>query len=417
MILSIIEKKKQGKELTADEIKELIKDYVDQKIPDYQMSAFLMAVWFQGMSMQETIALTDAMMHSGETLDLSDLEGITCDKHSTGGVGDKTSLVLVPLVAACGGVVAKMSGRGLGHTGGTIDKLESIPGFQTTMEPAAFKQQVRQHHCAIIGQSQHFVVADQMLYALRDVTATVDSIPLIASSILSKKLAAGSEAILLDVKYGEGAFMKTKEEAKDLADCMCTIGKHFNRTIQAVISDMNQPLGFAIGNTLEVKEAIDTLQGRGPADFTKLCQEEAAHLLFMSHVVESLEEGMQVVCGALNDGCAFNKFCEMVEAQGGDASYIRDPSLFPQAKYVQKMFARKAGTITSLHALSLGLLAMDLGAGRKRKGDTIDYSVGIVLSHKQGDTIAKDECLATVHSNHALTTEWIQRFYEAIEIQ
>lgn len=417
MIISLIEKKKYGQELTWDEIHRMIDAYVQKQIPDYQMSAFLMAVWFQGMTMEETFALTDAMIHSGKVLDLHDLEGVSCDKHSTGGVGDKTSLVLVPLVAACGGVVAKMSGRGLGHTGGTIDKLESIPGFQTTMEPECFKQKVKQVHAAIIGQSSDFVVADQLLYALRDVTGTIDSLPLIASSIMSKKIAAGSDVILLDVKYGEGAFMKTKEEAVKLAECMCQIGNRFNRKMQSVISDMNEPLGLAIGNALEVKEAIETLHGKGPKDFQTLCQEEAAILLHMADLVSSKEEGIEKARTALENDQAFFKFLEMVTAQGGDASFVLEPSRLPKAAYVTDLYSTKTGTISTLHALSLGLLAMELGAGRKKKGEAIDPSVGIVLTHKQGEYVDEDTCLAHIHSNHKLDDKWIQKFYESIEIK
>lgn len=417
MILEWIEKKKHGLSLTWDEIHEMIHAYVHQEIADYQMSAFLMAVWFQGMSLDETIALTDAMMHSSKTLDLSGLKGITCDKHSTGGVGDKTSLVLVPLVAACGGIVVKMSGRGLGHTGGTVDKLESIPGYQTTMGTDAFYEQVKKVHAAIIGQSDDFVVADQLLYALRDVTGTIDSIPLIASSILSKKLAAGSEAILLDVKFGEGAFMKTKEEAQQLADCMCAIGAYFHRKVHAIISDMNEPLGLAIGNSLEVIEAIHTLKGEGPKDFQTLCIEEAAILLQMTGLADTLEEGKQKAICSLQDGSAFEKFCEMVMAQGGDVSVIKDPSLFAQARFDTTLCALTSGTIQKMHARSLGILAMELGAGRTKKGESIDPSVGIVFLHKSPEKIKEGEAMAHIYSNQPLTEKWIQDFYAAIEIQ
>ncbi len=417
MIIELIEKKKRGEALSAPEIHAMIHAYVNKEIADYQMSAFLMAVWFQGMNMDEMIALCDAMMHSGEVLDLSDLDGVTCDKHSTGGVGDKTSIVLVPLVAACGGIIAKMSGRGLGHTGGTIDKLESIPGFQTEVAPSDFKRQVREIHAAIVGQSSRFVVADQMLYALRDVTATVDSLPLIATSILSKKLAAGSDVILLDVKYGEGAFMKTKADAQLLADTMCAIGAHFQRKVRAVISDMNEPLGHAIGNTLEVLEAIDTLQGRGPDDFRTLCIEEAGILLAMADLAADESEGRQRARSALEDGSAFAMLCQMVEAQGGDVRYVKEPQRFAKAPYIKQLPALKEGMIRALHARSFGELAMELGAGRKCKGDRIDPRVGIVLHHKCGETVAADTCIATIHANRELSEDWIRRFYEAVEIE
>lgn len=416
MILELIEKKKQGEALSAKQIHEMIQAYVQGEIPDYQMSAFLMAVWFQGMNMEEMIALCDAMMHSGEILDLSDIGTMICDKHSTGGVGDKTSIVLVPLVAACGGIVAKMSGRGLGHTGGTIDKLEAISGFQTAMSPDRFKQQVKEVHAAIVGQSEHFVVADQLLYALRDVTGTVDSLPLIATSILSKKIAAGSDIILLDVKYGEGAFMKSKADAQALADTMCTIGTHFHKKMRAVISDMNEPLGNAIGNALEVKEAVLTLQGKGPRDFTALCVEEAGILLHLAGLAASDADGEKMAQRALEDGSAFTMLCKMVQAQGGDVRCLKDTDRLEKAPYVSELRAKQSGVIRSLHALSLGKLAMELGAGRVRKGDAIDLAVGIVLAHKRNDSVNKGDVLAYIHSRTPLAKQWVERFYEAVEI-
>ena len=417
MIIETIEKKKRKEELDRQEITEIIEQYVQGKIPDYQMSALLMAIWFQGMSMTEITALTTAMMNSGSILDLSDVGGIPCDKHSSGGVGDKTTIVLAPLVAACGGIMAKMSGRGLGHTGGTIDKLESIPGFRTEMTPESFKAQVRKIGVALIGQSSDFVIADQMLYALRDVTGTVDSLPLIASSIMSKKLAAGSQAILLDVKYGNGAFMKTKEEAKALADCMCTIGDAFHKTMHAVISDMNEPLGFAIGNSLEVIEAIDTLKGNGPQDLRDLCVEEAAALLQMSKICQTREEGMHLAADALDNGSAFRKFCELTQAQGGDVSYLHHPEKFARPAYITKIQAREAGKICAVRARAIGTLAMELGAGRRTKGDRIDPSVGIVLHRKSGDEVHAQETLAEIYSSRPLSSQWISRFYCAFDIR
>ena len=328
-MLKLIEKKKRGKALSDQELHEMIAAYVRHQIPDYQMSAFLMAVWFQGMDMAETLALCDAMIQSGATLDLSGISGVKCDKHSSGGVGDKTTLVLAPLVSACGATVAKMSGRGLGHTGGTIDKLESIPGLRTDLDPETFYHQAKTIHLVISAQSSQLVPADGMLYALRDVSGTVDSMPLIAASIMSKKIAAGCDAILLDVKYGEGAFMHDRAQAEALSQCMKEIGRQFGRDVKCVLSDMNMPLGNAIGNILEVKEAISTLRGNGPQALQALCEDEGSIMLMQAKLAASYPEGKAMIRAAMQDGRGLCRFREMVKAQGGDVSCIDDPSVLP----------------------------------------------------------------------------------------
>lgn len=409
--LELIEKKKYGGRLNQEELHTLIEGYVQGRIPDYQMSAFLMAVWFQGMDEEEISLLTQEMIASGDQLDLSDIPGVKCDKHSTGGVGDKTTLVLAPLVAACGGKVAKMSGRGLGHTGGTIDKLEAIPGFQVTLSEEAFRQQVRTIGLALIAQSDTLVPADRMLYALRDVSGSVDSLPLIASSIMSKKLACGTDTILLDVKYGEGAFMRDLTQARRLAETMIHIGHRFHKDVRAIVSAMNEPLGYAIGNLLEVKEAIDTLQGKGPSDLQELCLDAGSMMLVQAKVVSDRSGGRAMLKQAIKDGSAFAAFCAMVEAQGGDVSYVRHPKRFAQAAFITPLSSPVSGYVKELHALSLGQLAMELGAGRKELGDTIDPSVGIVLTHKIGDAVEEGEPLAFIHSQKPLSEQWKKRFY------
>ena len=398
-MVDIITKKRDGGELTDEEITFFVDGYVDGKIPDYQVSALLMAIVFKGMSNREIVTLTDRMEHSGDVLDFSDIKGIKVDKHSTGGVGDKTSLALGPMVAACGVKVVKMSGRGLGHTGGTLDKLESIPGMNVFLTEEQFKKQVNELGLAIVGQTGHLVPADKKLYALRDVTGTVESIPLIASSVMSKKLAAGSDCILLDVKFGNGAFMKNVESAKELAHIMCAIGNSLNRDTRAVLTDMEQPLGFAVGNALEVKEAIDTLHGKGPKDFTNLCMQSGAIMLEQAKVAKNEEEGLKMLQKVIEDGSAFEKFKQMVKAQGGDVSYIEHPEKFEESKYVVEVKASKAGYVKRIVALEIGESAMRLGAGRETFDDVIDMSAGIVLSKKVGDQVKVGDVLCTVHTN------------------
>lgn len=410
--IDIIEKKKQGLALTQEEIQFWINGYVNQELPDYQVSALCMAIYFQGMNPQEIAWLTEAMLYSGDVIDLSSIVGRKSDKHSTGGVGDKTSLSLAPMVAACGGKVAKMSGRGLGHTGGTLDKVESIDGFQITMKEEAFLQQVNEIGLALIGQTQSLVPADKLLYALRDVTATVNSIPLIASSIMSKKLAAGADTILLDVKFGEGAFMPTPEKAEELAKAMIEIGKHFGRDTKAMISNMNQPLGNAIGNALEVKEAIATLQGKGPEDFTELCLKAGSIMLVQSEIAQNEKQARAMLTASIQNGTALEKLKQMVAHQHGNVEQIAHPQLLPQAKEIAEIIAKESGYVKELHALSLGTLAMQLGAGRKTKEDTIDHAVGIVLNKKDGDYVTKGDILAYVHTNTPLPQTWIDDFYD-----
>ena len=404
-MVDLIEKKKDGLEHDEKEMHFIIDGYTHDRIPDYQMSAWMMAVCFQGLTSYETYLLTREMMNSGDLLDLHSIHGVKVDKHSTGGVGDKTSLVLGPMVAACGVYVAKMSGRGLGHTGGTLDKLEAIPGFQIHLKHEDFIRQVNDCHFAIIGQDEHLVLADQKMYALRDVTGTVACIPLIASSIMSKKLAAGCDAILLDVKYGDGAFMKTKEDAKLLAQTMIDIGKSFHKDTRATLSSMSQPLGKAVGNTLEVKEAIETLLGNGPEDLLELCLQSGSVMLLQAHITDSLETARQMLLKVIENHQAFDVFCQMVKAQGGQDNYIRHPELFDTAKEVIEVKAGQAGYIKDLKAKAIGLASMQLGGGRRTKDDYIDYSVGLILNKKIGDYVAQDETLVYVHTNNGLSEE------------
>ena len=395
----ILEKKKRGEVLSHEEIAFFIKGYTDGTIPDYQASAFTMAVLFQGLNAEETAVLTDCMMHSGEVVDLSDIAGIKVDKHSTGGVGDKTSLVLGPLVASCGAKVAKMSGRGLGHTGGTLDKLESIKGLTVSLSKEDFKKQVEEIGIAIIGQTGDLVPADRKLYALRDVTATVDSIPLIASSIMSKKLASGSDTILLDVKFGSGAFMKTLDDAKTLAKAMVEIGKSLGRDTRAVITDMDQPLGLAVGNILEVQEAVDTLCQRGPKDLEKLCLSLGAIMLDQAGIEHDRGKAEAILREKLASGEAFRKLKEMVAAQGGDISQLNDLSRFTDVAGSVSVYAEAEGFIHRIEALTVGETAMHLGAGRATKEDTIDMAAGVVLRKKIGDYVKKGDVIATVYTN------------------
>ncbi len=416
-MVDLIQKKKDGYELSDEEIHYIIEGYTKGSIPDYQMSAWMMAVCFQGLTHQETVTLTKEMMHSGDVIDLSAIKGIKVDKHSTGGVGDKTSLVLGPIVAACGVPVAKMSGRGLGHTGGTLDKLESIPGFHIFLSDEDFVRQVNDCHLAIIGQTAKLVPADKKMYALRDVTATVSCIPLIASSIMSKKLAAGSDAILLDVKYGDGAFMKTKEDARKLAKTMIEIGKSLGKDTRATISNMSQPLGNAIGNSLEVKEAINTLRGNGPEDLLELCLEAGSHMLIQAKKTDSLLEARKMLEEAIRQRTALKVLAKMVKAQKGDDAYINHPELFEKAKEVIPVYSTQSGYVKDLHALNLGLVSMKLGGGRQKTDDNIDHRVGLVLQKKIGDYVRKDDVLVYVHTNTGLSEELKQEILDAYTFQ
>lgn len=398
-MVDIIIKKRDGHILSKEEIHFFIKGYVDGAIPDYQVSALLMAILDHGMNMEETVTLTDEMLHSGDVMDLSAIAGHKVDKHSTGGVGDKTSLVLGPLVASRGAKLAKMSGRGLGHTGGTLDKMESIPGMRISVSNEHFIRQVNQIGIAIVGQTGLLVPADKKLYALRDVTGTVESLPLIASSIMSKKLASGSDSILLDVKFGQGAFMKTLDDARELAKTMVAIGHNLGRDTRAILTDMDQPLGYAVGNALEVKEAIDTLKGHGPKDLVELCLEAGAIMLMQAGVYEDYDSAIKALQESLDNGDAFNKLKEMVDWQGGDVSYIENPNKFPLAKHIVEVKSDVIGHIARIDALMIGESAMRLGAGREKLEDKIDMSAGIVLNKKIGDTIEVGETLCTIHTN------------------
>lgn len=395
----IIMKKRNGGELTKEEIDFFVEGYTKGEIPDYQASALMMAIYFQKMTERETLALTMAMAHSGDMLDLSVIRGVKVDKHSTGGVGDKTSLALAPMAAACGIPVAKMSGRGLGHTGGTIDKLESFSGFSTAITTERFIENVNRIGIAIMGQTADLAPADKKLYALRDVTATVDNMSLIASSIMSKKLAAGADAIVLDVKTGSGAFMKEEADARSLAEEMVKIGKNAGRKTVAVISDMDQPLGYAVGNALEVKEAIDTLNGRGPEDFVELCLALGSRMLMAGGKAENVEEAEAMLRGVIADGSALRKLSEFVEAQGGDGSAVYHPELLPKARLVRSVEAVKSGYINRLVCDEIGICSLILGGGRENKDSEIDLSVGLVLRKKKGDYVEAGETLAEIHAN------------------
>lgn len=415
-MVDLIEKKRDRHELTSEEITFIINSYTKGDIPDYQMSAFTMAVFFQGMTEQERADFTLAMVNSGDTIDLSKIEGIKVDKHSTGGVGDTTTLVLAPLVAAVGVPVAKMSGRGLGHTGGTIDKLESVAGFHVEIDKEEFIKLVNQNKVAVIGQSGNLTPADKKLYALRDVTGTVNSIPLIASSIMSKKIAAGADAIVLDVKTGAGAFMKELDDAKELAKAMVDIGNTVNRQTIAVISDMSQPLGYAIGNALEVKEAIDTLKGNGPKDLEELCLTLGSHMVYLAKKASTLEEARKILIDAITSGKALETMKTFLSAQGGDASVVDDPSKLPQAKFIVDLEAKEAGYVSEIIADSVGTAAMWLGAGRATKESTIDLAVGLELRKKIGDKVTVGEALATVYSNQEDISAVKEKLYSSIKI-
>ena len=413
----ILAKKRDGGILTDEQIQFFIDGYVSGAIPDYQASALLMAIFLKGMTPHETAALTRSMAQSGDLVDLSSIDGIKVDKHSTGGVGDKTTLIVAPVVASLGVRVAKMSGRGLGHTGGTVDKLESIPGFRTTLDREAFFDVVRRVGVSVIGQSGNLAPADKKLYALRDVTATVNSIPLIASSIMSKKIAAGSDRILLDVKTGSGAFMKTLEDSIALAKEMVSIGEHVGRRTVALITDMDRPLGCAIGNALEVREACETLQGRGPADLTEVCIELAANMLWLAEKGE-LAQCRSLAKQQIANGEAFAKLKEMVQAQGGDTSVLDDPEKFAPPNVCYEVLAQREGFLYAMDTERCGIASMELGAGREKKEDPIDYSAGIVLRKKVGDFVRKGEVLASFYSSEeskCRTAE--QTFTQALRIQ
>lgn len=413
----ILAKKRDGGILTDEQIQFFIDGYVSGAIPDYQASALLMAIFLKGMTPHETAALTRSMAQSGDLVDLSSIDGIKVDKHSTGGVGDKTTLIVAPVVASLGVRVAKMSGRGLGHTGGTVDKLESIPGFRTTLDREAFFDVVRRVGVSVIGQSGNLAPADKKLYALRDVTATVNSIPLIASSIMSKKIAAGSDRILLDVKTGSGAFMKTLEDSIALAKEMVSIGEHVGRRTVALITDMDRPLGCAIGNALEVREACETLQGRGPADLTEVCIELAANMLWLAEKGE-LAQCRSLARQQIANGEAFAKLKEMVQAQGGDTSVLDDPEKFAPPNVCYEVLAQREGFLYAMDTEKCGIASVELGAGREKKEDPIDYSAGIVLRKKVGDFVRKGEVLASFYSSEeskCRTAE--QTFTQALRIQ
>lgn len=412
-MVDIIEKKRDGKVLSKEEIHFFIQGYTDGSIPDYQASALAMAIVLRGMNKQETADLTDAMMHSGETIDLSLIKGIKVDKHSTGGVGDKTSLALGPLVASCGAKLAKMSGRGLGHTGGTLDKMESVPGMSISLTDKEFIDQVNRIGIAIIGQTADIDPADKKLYALRDVTGTVQSIPLIASSIMSKKLASGADAILLDVKFGSGAFMKTIDDARELATCMVEIGDSLGRDTRAILTDMDEPLGLAVGNALEVKEAIATLKEQGPKDFVELVTGAGAIMLEQARIVSSYEEGRKRISEAIANGEGFKKQKELFTAQGGDVSYLDDPSKFPVSKIIKPIYAARGGYVQRIDSLSIGISAMKLGAGRETMNDVIDMSAGIVLNKKVGDKVEQGELLATAYTNKEGVDEVYRDIHDA----
>lgn len=408
----IIEKKRNGKELSKEEIEFFIKGYTNGSIPDYQASAFCMAVYFKGMTENETVLLTEAMANSGDTVDLSMFGTLSADKHSTGGVGDKTSLIVAPIVASLGGKVTKMSGRGLGHTGGTVDKLESIPGYKTTLSGDEFISQVEKVGMAIIGQSGNLTPADKKLYALRDVTATVDSIPLIVSSIMSKKIAAGSHNIVLDVKCGSGAFMKTLEDAEILANEMVKIGKGCGRNTAALITDMDRPLGSAVGNSLEVIEAVQVLKGELDNDLKEVCVSLASELISLVLSVSHCE-ALTMVNNALNSGKAFEKMKEWISAQGGDVSFIENTDKFPKAEYVYDVLADSDGYISSMDTEKIGLASVILGAGRENKEALIDFSAGIMLYKKTGDKIFKGEKLATLFTNNKISLEDAEKMYRS----
>lgn len=411
----LIVKKRNGGTLTKEEIDFCIKGFTEGSIPDYQMSAMMMAIYFQGMTEEETLFLTLAMEHSGDVLDLSGIEGVKVDKHSTGGVGDKTSLALIPMVAACGIKVAKMSGRGLGHTGGTIDKLESFPGFTTEISTELFFRNVRENGISIMGQTKNLAPADKKLYALRDVTATVDNLSLIASSIMSKKLAAGADAIVLDVKTGSGAFMKQEADAFALAKEMVQLGKNAGKETIAVVSDMDQPLGRAVGNILEVKEAIATLRGEGPKDFETLCLTLGSHMLAAGKAAATEEEAKEKLLEVIENGKALEKLAQFIASQGGDSSYVFDTDQFPKAAFTEEIVSKQTGFISQINCEEIGICSLILGGGRETKESKIDLTVGLLLKKKKGDYVNQGETLAVLHGNDREKIELAkERFLKAL---
>ncbi|WP_405099476.1 pyrimidine-nucleoside phosphorylase [Oceanobacillus sp. FSL H7-0719] len=415
-MVDVIEKKRDGLELTKEEINFAIEGYTNGDVPDYQMSALLMAIYFQDMTTEERVNLTKAMVESGDQVDLSKIDGVKVDKHSTGGVGDTTTLILAPLVASVGVPVPKMSGRGLGHTGGTVDKLESIEGFQVELDSKTFIELANKNKVAVVGQSGNLTPADKKIYSLRDVTGTVNAIPLIASSIMSKKIASGTDAIVLDVKTGSGAFMKTLEDSKELAHAMVQIGNGAGRETIGVISDMNQPLGYAVGNALEVKEAIDTLRGKGPEDLHDLCLELGSRMVYLGKKADSIEEAKEMLEEAIKSGQAIETFKTMIEAQGGDASIVDAPEQLPAASLTFEVEAKEGGYISEIIANEIGIAASLLGAGRMTKESEIDLAVGLVLNKKVGDQVTKGESLVTIHSNSEDVSEVIEKIYDSYSI-
>jgi pyrimidine-nucleoside phosphorylase len=415
-MVDLIQKKRDGGVLSEEEINFIVSGYTSGDITDYQMSALLMSIYFEDMTDEEITCLTMAMSHSGDVIDLSEIDGIKVDKHSTGGVGDTTTIVLAPLVASVGAAVAKMSGRGLGHTGGTIDKLEAIPGFQVEIPNDDFIRLVNESFVAVTGQSGDLAPADKKIYALRDVTATVDSIPLISSSIMSKKIASGADAIVLDVTTGDGAFMKSLEDAERLAHTMVRIGKLANRQTMAIISDMSQPLGNAIGNANEIVEAIDALKGEGPEDLMEMVYTLGSQMVVLAKKAETLEEARQMLEENIKNGKATEKFKEMIRNQGGDDSIVDHPEKLPQAKYVFEVPAKESGVVSKMVADQIGIAAMMLGAGRRTKEETIDYAVGLYLNKKVGDVVKEGESLVTIYANREDVEAVKQVLYENIEI-
>lgn len=413
-MIEIISKKRDKLDLSSEEIEFFINGYVKGSIPDYQVSSLLMAIYLNGLNMDETYYLTKAMLYSGEVVDLSNIDGIKADKHSTGGVGDKVSLVLGPIIASFGIKLAKMSGRGLGHTGGTLDKLESIPNFSINISGDDFLKEVNDINLAIVGQTKNLVPADKLLYALRDVTATVSSIPLIASSIMSKKLASGADIIVLDVKVGSGAFMKNIDEATKLSNVMVELGKRFNKHVSCIITDMEEPLGYAIGNTLEVKEAINTLNGNGPSDLLDVCKKIASIILLKAKMFNSEKEANEAIIEKINNKEALNKLVDMVKYQHGDIDYILNPDLFKNSKYIYELKSKKSGYITHMDALMLGEASMHMGAGRMKKEDSINPYVGIVLNKKVNDFVNVDDTLAYLHMDK-IDDSIIKMCYDAFE--
>ncbi len=397
--VDLIAKKRDKQQLTKAEIDYFVEGFTSGEIPDYQVSAWAMAVLLNGMSDDETIHLTQAMVESGEKLDLHDIVRIAVDKHSTGGVGDKTTFVATPITAACGQPVAKMSGRGLGFSGGTLDKFDAIPGFRSDLSVDEFKSQLRETGIVVTGQNVDLAPADGKLYAIRDVTGTVPSIPLIASSVMSKKLASGADVIVLDVKVGKGAFMSTLEDAQELARLMVKIGSENGRKVTALLSNMDQPLGYAVGNALELREALDTLRGNGPVDFTQHCLEVASYMLFMAGHGSTREEAYASAEKSLLDGSALQKFKQMVTAQGGDGDYIDHPERLPEAKVIETVPSQESGYLREINARIVGESSVNLGAGRAKKGDAIDLSVGLIIPHKVGDYLTKGEPLTTIHAS------------------